>query len=373
MKKFLLTIFILIECFWGFSQSDFITISEMTLSDYDQMKVISAEKVNENIYLSSRIVHNGYANYTTELLVIKNNKLENRFLLEPVEQIFFSEIKFLGKGIILVGETPSGDDEEMQDYICYFDLNKKLIWSLKLEKKYEGITKSFFSEEYFEILTDGLKGFYKYKISYKGKILEKKTISVRNYIWDVINLKNTNYLIFADSLSEEGELRKSRLTLLDKDLNIINSKAFKPIDSYLPFKLLEIDNGYVIVGNVESERTIPYLYFINKDLSIRKSLSYHYEPEHYQFKNNLKINDIYSISSNTFIATGSVGNMTDITNIIFTLNEDKLLKHKRYDSSGLWGNNCIVYLSPNLFAFFEDVVKNEYFETNIKLINIELK
>lgn len=106
----------------------------------------------------------------------------------------------------------------------------------------------------------------------------------------------------------------------------------------MPVKLMEYANGYLLAGNIDPDRSIPLMYFIGYDLNLKKSIKYHFEPEHYKFKSSFRIKDIiYSQIQNDFITCG----FTKISNI--------------YENS---------------FYLITDFKINDDFDTKLKMIKI---
>jgi hypothetical protein len=97
---------------------------------------------------------------------------------------------------------------------------------------------------------------------------------------------------------------------------------------------------------------------------------------------SLQVNDIELNRQNgNFIASGIIRflyyNTYDITsehfNIIFELNEDKILNYKILGKTGgIWENNNVLINNRN-FTFFGDYKIIDGLETEIKMIDFEIK
>jgi hypothetical protein len=372
MKQKIAIFILLTNSTFGFSQIDFQTNLELIIDDYYHMSVLNTEQIGDKTYISCSVQDENINVSYPAIYVISNNKVISKVRLKPKYEVFFSDIKVIDKYIILIGVVPTVNDEEMQSYVGFFDFNSNELWNLKLEKLYEGIEKVFLSENYFEVITNGEKGLFAYKINYKGKTLNKKAINVGNYIHDVIKLNNLEFLILSDSLNSNGESISLKLTKCDTNYKIINSQTIESVQSFLPIKLMQYSNGFIIAGNIDTDRSIPLVYFIGNDLKLKKYNRYHFEPDHYKFKSSFQIKDIlYSQAQKDFIACGVAKIVNDETNIVFTLNEDKLLSNKLLDKTGIWGNSKILILSDFIFNLVTDYKINDDFDTKIKMIEIK--
>ena len=336
------------------------------------MSVISVFASGENTYVTCSTQDENINVNIPTIYTISDNKIVSKIRLTPKDEVFFSDIKIFDNKILLIGVIPTGTGEEMQGYIGLFDFDGKEFWTVKLEKLYEGIEKTFITKDYFEVITNGEKGLFAYKINYQGKVLNKKEISEKNYIHDAIKLNDSGYLILSDSLNSKGESVCLKLTQCDINYNITKFQSIESVKSFLPTKFVEYTNGFIIAGNVDSEGFIPYLFFVGKDLRLKKLTKYHFEPDNYKFKSSFQIKDIqYSPTQNEFVACGVAKIVTDETNIIFTLNMDKLLSYKLLDLTGIWGNNKVYNISNNSFDIVTDIKTNDDFDTKIKMINIK--
>lgn len=115
----------------------------------------------------------------------------------------------------------------------------------------------------------------------------------------------------------------------------------------MPVKLMEYANGYLLAGNIDPDRSIPLMYFIGYDLNLKKSIKYHFEPEHYKFKSSFRIKDIiYSQIQNDFIACGFTKVVNDETNIVFIFNDNQLLTYKLLDKTGIWEFRLHFQINP---------------------------
>lgn len=372
MKRIIGIFSLLIYAIIGFSQTDYKSIQELIINDYYHMSVLSTEQLGDKIFICC-LVQDENINFNFPVVyTLSNNQVISKIRLKPKDEVFYSDIKVVNNHIMLIGNTPTGNDEEMQSYVGYFDFNNKEFWNVKLEKSYEGIEKVFLSDKYFEVITDGEKGLFAYKIDYQGKILLKKAIEIKNYIHDALKISDTGFLILSDSLNANGESICLNLTKCDSNYKILQSQQIQSIDRFLPVKLMEYNGGYIIAGNIDSDRSIPLVYFIGFDLKLKNLSKYHFEPEHYMFKSDFRIRDIiYSPSQKNFIACGLAKIVNDETNIIFTLNESKLVSYKLLDKTGIWGNNKIINVTDNSFDFITDFKINDDFDTKIKMIEIK--
>jgi hypothetical protein len=372
MKKIIWIFTLLINSIIGFSQTDFTLSHELIIKDYYHMNVLSTVHLDNKTYICCLVQdENINVNYPV-IYTVSNNQVDSKIRLKPKDEVFFSDIKIVNNHIMLIGATFTGNDEEMQGYVGYFDFRNKEIWNVKLEKYYEGIEKVFLSNEYFEVITNGENGLFAYKIDYQGKVLIKKAIEVRNYIHDALKTSDFGFLILADSLNSNGESIGLKLTKCDSNYKILQSQQIQSVDRFLPVKLMEYNDGYIIAGNIDSDRSIPLVYFIGLDLRLKNFSKYHFEPEHYMFKSDFRIRDIiYSQPQKAFIACGLAKIVNDETNIIFTLNENKLVSYKLLDKTGLWGNNKINNVADNSFDLIMDFKINDDFDTKIKMIEIK--
>lgn len=370
IRVYLFLIF-LIHSKIGISQTDYKIKSDLIIKDYYYLSVLNSQQVGDSTFIFCKAKIDDNKSIFPVVFIVKNNKVVSIKRLILTSQVFFSDIKIVGNYFILLGETPTYNDEEMQDYVGLFDLNGNQLWDVKLEKKFEGLNKIFPSKDYFEVFTSGLRGLYIYKINYQGKILKSQSVKENNYIHDVIKLENSQFLIMSESLNSKGKGNGLNLTLCDFSYKILNSKSFESTERFLPEKILEYDHGFIIAGNIESDRSIPCIYFIDKNMSLKKISRFHYEPDYYKFKTNFRINDIlYSKTGNIFYSCGTVGSLSDVTNIAFILNEDKLLSFKLLDKTGLWGNNIIVKNKSNKYMI-TDVKNTSDFDTSIKLMELD--
>lgn len=370
--KNIIVIIILLNSILGFSQTDLKLLQELIIKDYYHLSVLSVVQQGDKTYINCLAQdENININYPV-IYTISNNQVITKTRLQPKDQVFYSDIKVANNHIVLIGAIFTGNDEEMQGYVGYFDFNCKELWNLKLEKSYEGIEKIFLSNEYFEVITNGIKGLFAYKIDYQGKILLKKEIKISNYIHDALKAIDFGFLVLSDSLNSNGESICLKLTKCDSDYRILQSQLIQSIDRFIPAKLMEYANGYIIAGNIDSDRSIPLVYFVGFDLKMIKNNKYHFEPEHYKFKSSFRIKDIiYSQIENDFIACGVTKLLNDETNIVFTLNENKLLTYKLLDKTGIWGNNKINNINENCFDLITDIKINDDFDTKIKMIKIK--
>lgn len=372
MKKIIGIFAMLMNSIIGFSQTDFKPSQELIIKDYYHMNVLSTVKLSDKTYICCLVQdENLNLNYPV-VYTISNNQVISNIRLKPKDQVFYSDIKVVNNHIILIGATPTGNDEEMQSYVGYFDFNNIELWNVKLEKSYEGIEKVFLSNESFEVITNGEKGLFAYKIDYQGRILLKKAIEVKNYILDALKVSDAGFLILSDSLNSKGESISMKLTKCDSNYKIQQSQIIQSVDRFSPVKLMEYKSGYIIAGNIDSDRSIPLVYFIGYDLKLKKYNKYHFEPEHYMFKSSFRIKDIlYSQKQNDFVACGVVQIVNDETNIVFTLNENKLISYKLLEKTGIWGNNKVFKISDFSFDFITDYKINDDFDTKIKMIEIK--
>jgi hypothetical protein len=372
MKKIIGIFTLLINSIFGFSQTDFKSIHELIINDNYHMSVMSAEQLGDKTFICCLVQdENVNVNYPV-VYTISNNQVVSRIKLIPKGEVYLSDIKIINNHIILTGVTLTGNDEEMQGYIGYFDFNNKELWNDNLEKSYEGIEKVFVSNDCFEVITNGEKGLFAYKIDYQCKILLKKAIEVKNYIYDALKVSDLGFLILSDSLNSNGESISLKLTKCDSNYKISQSLLIKSVDRFLPVKLLEYNSGYIIAGNIDSDRSIPLVYFIGYDLKLKKFSKYHFEPEHYMFKSDFRMKDIiYSQSQKNFIACGLAKIVNDETNIVFTLNDNKLLSYKLLEKTGIWGNNKITNVTDNSFDFITDFKINDDLDTKIKITEMK--
>lgn len=372
MKKIIWIFTLLINSIIGFSQTDFKLSYELIIKDYYHMNVLSTVQHDDKTYICCLVQdENLNVNYPV-IYTVSNNQIDSKIRLKPKDEVFYSDIKVVKNHIILIGATPTGNDEEMQGYVGYFDFNNNELWNVKLEKSYEGIEKVFLSNEFFEVITNGDNGLFAYKIDYQGKILLKKPIEVYNYIHNAIKLNDSGFLILSDSLNSNGKSNSLRLTKCDSNYRTQASQLIQSVDRFIPVKLLEYTNGYLLAGNIDSDRSIPLVYFVGFDLKMIKNNKYHFEPEHYKFKSSFRIKDIiYSQIQNDFIACGVTKIVNDETNIVFTLNYNKILTYKLLEKTGIWGNNKISNINENSFDLITDFKINDDFDTKIKMIKIK--
>jgi len=363
---------LLINSIIGFSQTDLKLSRELIIKDYYHMNVLSAVQLDNKTYICCLVQdENINVNYPV-IYAVSDNQIDSKIRLKSKEDVFYSDIKVVKNHILLIGATPTGKDEEMQGYVGYFDFNNNELWNVKLEKSYEGIEKVFLSNEFLEVITNGDNGLFAYKIDYQGKIMLKKPIKVYNYIHDAIKLNDSGFLILSDSLNSNGTSISLRLTKCDSKYRTQASQQIQSVDRFIPVKLIEYTNGYLLAGNIDSDRSIPLVYFIGNDLKLKKSSKYHFEPEHYKFKSDFRVKDIiYSQSQNDFIACGLAKIVNDETNIVFTFNDTKLISFKLLDKTGIWGNNKILNATSNSFDFITDFKINEDFDTKIKMVGIK--
>lgn len=364
---------LLINSIIGCSQTDFKISKELIINDYYEMNVLSTVQLDNKTYIGCLVQNENLNNYYPVIYTISNNQVDSKIRLTPKDEVFYSDIKIVNDHIMLIGGTPTGNDEEMQDYVGYFDFSNHEIWNVKLEKSFEGIAKVFLLNEYFEVITSGENGLFAYKIDYQGKVLIKKAIKIRNFIEDVLKTSDLGFLILSDSLNSKGESICMKLTKCDANYKILQSQQIKAVDRFLPLKMMEYYDGYIIAGNISSDKSITTVYFIGFDLKLKNINKYHFEPEHYMYKSDFWIKDIiYSQSQKIFVACGIVKIVNDDTNIIFTLNENKLLSYKLLDKTGFWGNNNIINVSNNSFYLITNFKINTNFDTKIKMIEIKI-
>jgi len=291
--KIIIGIFaVLFNSMIGLPQTDFKPSHELIINDYYHMSVICSEQLGGKTYVCCLVQdENLNANYPV-IYNISNNQVVSKIRLNPKDEVFYSDIKVVNNYIMLIGATPTGNGEEMQSYVGYFDFSSKELWNVKLEKSYEGMEKVFLSNEYFEVVTNGEKGLFVYKINYQGKILFKKAIGVNNYILDALKVSDLGFLILSDSLNSNGKSISLKLTKFDSNYKILQSQLIQSVDRFLSVKLMEYKNGYIIAGNIDSDGSIPLVYFIGYDLKLKKYNKYHFEPEYYMFKSSFRLKDI---------------------------------------------------------------------------------
>jgi hypothetical protein len=373
MKNYFILTFLVINGITGFCQSTIKVVSESTINQYPNLGILNAQILKNKIYVTCYSKDPKSNSSFPILLTVNNNKIENEVLIKPTNEVFLSELMNINNNILLVGGT-FGEGIETQDFIGYYDLNNKLIWKLALEKKNEGFLKAYYFQDFFEIWTQGLNGFFNYRINYQGKILEKTSIPIHDIVMNILYTSKEEYVVLSDSLDRNGESISFKLRKIDKYNKIVESNEFKSIDSFLPSKIIEIEDGYVISGNISKDKFIPYIYFVNKDLTIRKSFQFHFEPDNYMFKSSFELRNIlFDPNTNLIIGSGIAQIVNDNKNIVFTLDEDKMIDYQLLDMSGLWGNNAIMKSQDSDFLLFETIKINDDEDTHIRIINFKIK
>lgn len=373
-KKLVFVIFIFIPLL-GFSQSGIDLISEKTISEYRSISIFKALNFKDTLYLACRVKENEKRSERLALLKIIGDSIFSKTLFKLKEYVNYSDILTLNQGFLLVGSTFI-EDEKAQDYLGYFNHTGQEIWNLKLEKKYEGIIKVFKSQNHLTVITNGIKGLFKYIISYDGDVINKSTIPAYNYIIDALETVEGKILVLSITLNENGASEKWNINFFSEDL--IDKKYSSPDfeNRFFPEKILEYHDGFLIAGNLDSKHSfIPIIYFLNHNLEVKNKSLYHYEPEHYKFKSSFQLKDIkIHKQNNSIIASGITKVVADETNIIFELNEDQILNYEILDnSSGIWMNNTIFFKSNGGLVFLGDTKSKDGFNTCIQKVDFEIK
>jgi hypothetical protein len=373
MNKILLFL-LLIQSSHSFSQLTIKSKGSIN-TDLYHTSILGSEMTDSKLYLGCRFQKKPIISDLPAVIILDNNIVVSQIKIQPKGDFWFYKIKVHNDKIIATGTTDTGKDEEMQDYIIYCDFNSKELWNLKLEKKYEGFNEVFFSKDYFELLTEGTKGTFLYKIDYSGQILDKREIRIKELIRGAIKTNNSDFLI----ISESADGSSCFIHRIDKNCNIILSRDLKHKDFFEDYKILEFESGFLIYSNMEKEiekniprSIIPFCYFLNQDLDILSSGEFHFEPEYYKFKSDLRLKDAYyDTSKKIFIASGIVKIVNEETNIVLTFNQAKVLFHKLFDKSPFGGCN-ILGKSKEDYFLLEDIKVADESDSKIKMINLEI-
>jgi hypothetical protein len=394
MNKKLTFIFFLFNSLICLSQTEIEINNEKLINNYSIMSVFKAQMFDDTIYLASRALINSLDDNYLFISKIFNGDILTNKLLELKENEFarFHDLVKFKNGYILVGQAVKHKNVYVS--IGYLNNSGSVIWSLKLKKKTESFLKIHVTVNNIEIFTRSSKGIFRYILGFDGKILSKEKVPVSNGFTISVNVfTNNNYLVLSTIMNERGETGEYNIDLFDHDLNLINNKIAYFNLYFRPIKIFHYNNEYIFIGNSSGN---PWIYFLDQNLTLRKTSYYYYHPEqdklHCYLHNyhpeqdklrcSLQVNDIELNRQNgNFIASGIIRflyyNTYDITyehfNIIFELNEDKILNYKILGKTGgTWENNNVLINNRN-FTFFGDYKIIDGLETEIKMIDFEIK
>ncbi len=374
MTKNLLILILIFSSFHGIAQDNLEIDSEVVIDKYNSMSVLNAFALNDSIIcLAARLEISQTDRNKLGIFTIHDRKIISETIISPEEFVAFREVINHNNQFIVLGSVFTDNDFE-QDYLASYDEKGNCNWTLKLEKKYEGIFDVTKFSTGLVAISSGTEGLFRYEINNKGEMFSKQKVPTHGYYLDAITSKAGKTLIVSIILNEKGETENWNLYLFDSELKLDKQISIELPDKFFAKKVIEYKNGFLIAGEEEGKyAAIPKCYFFDENLEMINIYSFHYQPAHYKFKSNFRINDVvYDELNETFVASGITNVVNDETNILILLDEYSMLNHKLLDkSAGIWKNNDIIINSNNQIVFIGDSKKQTNAETKIKMINFK--
>ncbi len=374
MTKKLLILILSLHTVLGYSQDKLEIESQLIIDECNSMSVLNAFQSNDSIMLLvARLEISETDGNKLGVYKINDKGIIARTIISPKEFVAYKDLIPNDNQFLIIGSVFVEDDLE-QDYLGSYDEKGNCNWTLKLEKKYEGIFQVKKSSFGYVAVSSGINGLFRYEIKSNGEILNKKSIPVNEYFIDAFITKDDRMLIVSLVLNKKGETEKWNLNLFDSNMSLLNQTSPDISDKFFVKKIIEYKNGFLIAGNQEGEYvSIPKIYIFNENLELINNSTFHFEPAHYKFKSDFQINDIvYNKSDNTFWASGITKVVNDETNIATQMDENSLLNYKLIDlTNGVWRNNKILVKSNNKIVFFGDSRKHDKTGTDIKMIKFK--
>ncbi len=374
MTKKLLILILFFHSALGYSQDKLAIDSELIFDEYNSMSVLNAFELNDSIMLlAARLEISETDKNKLGLYKINDKKIIAKTIISPKEFLIYKDLIPTDNQFLIIGSLFVEDDLE-QDCLSNYDEKGNCTWTLKLEKKYEGILQVKKSSFGYIAISSGINGLFRYEIKSNGEIQNKVRIPINEYLVDAHITRDYKMLIVSLILDEKGETEKCNLSLFDSNMSLLNQTSPDISDKFFLKKIIEYKNGFLIAGNEEGEYvSIPKIFIFNENLELINNSTFHYEPVHYKFKSDFQINDlIYDKSKDTFWASGITKVVNDETNIVIQMDENNLLNYKLIDlTDGVWENNKIIVKSNNKIVFFGDSRKNDENETEIKMIKLK--
>ncbi|MGQ1947499.1 hypothetical protein ACT3CD_10430 [Geofilum sp. OHC36d9] len=372
MIKKLLTLILIINGIYGFSQSDFEILKETDFDKYYISSYFKSFYTNDTIELISRIQEKNSNSVKLSVAKFTDSIFISERVINNKDFIAFKDIFKSQDNYIITGTIYPDNSETEQDYIGAYNIQGFEIWNLLLDKKYEGIYNAKIIDKKIQIISSGLDGLNSYIISNEGKLVNRSKLPQNGFPL-ISNFIDNDVLIISVKLNSNGETEKWIIDWFDKDFNLKLQSAPEFEKRFFPIKILSYNDKILIVGNLDNNNGfIPIVYIFDKELHLLQQSELHYQPDNYKFKNDFRINDIKLINEKIFCA-GTTKIREIETNIIFELKDYKIFKYSLLDkSAGIWNSCGLLDLNNDKLIFIGDTEKSDY-ESIIKMIKIEKK
>lgn len=363
---------LIINGFYGFSQNDFEILKETDFDKYFTNSYFKSFYTNDTIVLISRIQEKNNNSVKLSVAKITDSILISEIVINNKDFIAFKDIFKYEENFIITGTIFPDNSEIEQNYLGAYNIQGFEIWSLLLDKKYEGIYNAKIIDTKIHIVSSGLDGLNSYIISNDGKLINKSKLTQNGFplLSDFID---NDVLIISVKINSNGETEKWIIDWFDKDFNIKHQSIPEFEKRFFPIKILSYNDKVLIVGNLDdSNGSIPVVYIFDKELNLLQQRKLHYQPDNYKFKNDFRINDIKLISGNIYCAGITKIRGTE-TNIIIKLKDFKITKYQTLDkSAGIWNSCGLLNYDNDKLIFMGDSEKTDY-ESIIKMIKIKKK
>ena len=372
MIKKLLTLILVINGFYGYAQNDIEILKETDFDKYFTNSYFKSFYSNDTIVLISRIQEKNSNTVKLSIAELCDSILISERVIKNKNFIAFQDVFRVQNNFILTGAVYPDNSDQEQDYIGAYDNQGCEIWNLLLDKKYEGIYNTKITDSGIHIISSGIDNLNSYIISKDGKLMSSKKIPQNGFpiLSDFID---DDVFIISVILNSNGETEKWIIDWFDKEFKLKHQTTTELKKRFLPVKILTHNNKVLIVGNLDdSKGGIPMVYIFDKELNMLEHRELHYQPDHYKYRNDFKLN-VITLIKDKFYCTGVTKIRGIETNILFDVKDYKLHKYKLlHNSAGIWNSGGLLELDNDRLMFLGDTEKLEY-KSVIKMIQIEIK